>query len=129
VIPRRIQSDRTTQGIEGIDPPDPRWNKENWKKRFKTAVKLAGLPTDVVPYNLRHAAISEFIMAGMDVYVVATVTGTSVDMIQRYYGHLRHDRTRELLDKAVMVSTGKTQQKGAQQPRANTQTNNPMDYN
>jgi len=90
-------------GVEGIEAPDPRWNKENWKKRFKTAVKLAGLPADVVPYNLRHAAISEFVMAGMDVYVVATVTGTSVDMIQRYYGHLRHDRTRELLDKAVMI--------------------------
>lgn len=86
-----------------VDPPEPRWDKDNWKKRFKRAVKAAGLPDDVVPYNLRHAAISEFIAAGMDVYVVATITGTSVDMIQRHYGHLRHDRTRELLDKAVMV--------------------------
>lgn len=87
----------------GIEPVDARWNKDNWKKRFKTAVKAAGLPDDVVPYTLRHAAISEFVMAGMDVYVVATITGTSVDMIQRHYGHLRHDRTRQLLDKAVMV--------------------------
>ena len=91
------------ENVEGVVPPDPRWNKENWKKRFKSAVKAAGLPDDVVPYSLRHAAISEFIAAGMDVYIVATVTGTSVDMIQRHYGHLRHDRTRELLDRAVMV--------------------------
>lgn len=87
----------------GIEPIDARWNKDNWKKRFKSAVKAAGLPDDVVPYTLRHAAISEFVMSGMDVYVVATITGTSVDMIQRHYGHLRHDRTRQLLDKAVMV--------------------------
>jgi integrase len=87
----------------GVEPLDPRWNKDNWKKRFKSAVKAAGLPDDVVPYSLRHAAISEFVMAGMDVYVVATITGTSVDMIQRHYGHLRHDRTRQLLDRAVMV--------------------------
>jgi integrase len=87
----------------GVEPLDARWNKDNWKKRFKSAVKAAGLPDDVVPYSLRHAAISEFVMAGMDVYVVATITGTSVDMIQRHYGHLRHDRTRQLLDRAVMV--------------------------
>ncbi len=90
-------------GVEGIEPPNPRWNKENWKKRFKSAVRAAGLPDDVVPYSLRHAAISEFVMSGMDVYVVATITGTSVEMIQKHYGHLRHDRTRELLDRAVMV--------------------------
>lgn len=90
-------------GVEGIEPPNPRWNKENWKKRFKNAVRAAGLPDDVVPYSLRHAAISELVMAGMDVYVVATITGTSVEMIQKHYGHLRHDRTRELLDRAVMV--------------------------
>lgn len=87
----------------GVEPLDARWNKDNWKKRFKNAVKSANLPEDVVPYSLRHAAISEFVMAGMDVYVVATITGTSVDMIQRHYGHLRPDRTRLLLDKAVMV--------------------------
>ncbi len=87
-----------------VEQIDARWNKDNWKKRFKTAVKAAGLPDDVVPYTLRHASISEFVMSGMDAYVVATITGTSVDMIQRHYGHLRHDRTRQLLDKAVMTS-------------------------
>ena len=89
--------------IEGVEKPDPRWNKENWKKRFKRAVRAAGLPDDVVPYSLRHAAISEFVASGMDVYVVATITGTSVEMIERHYGHLRHDRTRQLLDRAVMI--------------------------
>ena len=89
----------------GIEPIDARWNKDNWKKRFRTAAKAAHLPSDVVPYSLRHAAISELVMSGMDVYVMATIAGTSVDMIQRHYGHLRHDRTRQLLDKAVMVAS------------------------
>ena len=90
-------------GAVGVEPPDPRWNKENWKKRFKRAVRAAGLPDDVVPYSLRHAAISEFVVSGMDIFVVATITGTSVEMIEKHYGHLRHDRTRQLLDRAVMI--------------------------
>jgi integrase len=89
--------------VEGFKPPDPRWNKENWKKRFNRAVKDAGLPADVVPYSLRHAAISEFVASGMDSYVVATITGTSVEMIQKHYGHLRTDRTRQMLDKAMII--------------------------
>jgi len=80
-----------------------RWDKETWKRAFKRAVRAAGLPDDVVVYNLRHAAISEFIAGGMDSFLVAKLAGTSTDMIDRYYGHLRHDRTRESMDAVRML--------------------------
>ncbi len=75
-----------------------RWNKDSWKKPFKAAVEAAKLPPDVVMYSLRHTAISEMIAGGIDSFIVAQLAGTSTEMIDKHYGHLRHDRTRELLD-------------------------------
>jgi integrase len=79
-----------------------RWTKDSWKKPFKEAVIAAELPPDVVLYALRHTAISEMIMGGMDSFVVAKVTGTSVQMIESNYGHLRHDKVRDKLDSVRM---------------------------
>lgn len=79
-----------------------RWNKDSWKKPFKEAVIAAELPPDVVLYALRHTAISEMIMSGMDSFVVAKVTGTSVQMIESNYGHLSHDKVRDRLDSVRM---------------------------
>ncbi len=62
-----------------------RWNKDSWKKIFKDAVEAAKLPDAVVMYALRHTAISEMILAGMDSFIVAKLAGTSVAMIE---GHL-----------------------------------------
>lgn len=42
------------------------WEKGRWKKVFKRAVKKAGLPNGVVTYDMRHTAISEMIISGMD---------------------------------------------------------------
>jgi integrase len=80
-----------------------RWAKDGWKKTFKTAARVAGLPDDVVLYSLRHAAISEFIAGGMDSFLVARLAGTSTAMIDKHYGHLRHDRTRAAMDAVKMV--------------------------
>jgi len=86
-----------------------RWNKDSWKKPFKEwkkpfkeAVIAAELPPEVVLYALRHTAISEMIMGGMDSFLVAKVTGTSVQMIESNYGHLRHDKVRDRLDSVRM---------------------------
>lgn len=80
-----------------------RWDKDAWKKRFKEAVNSAGLPADVVLYSLRHTAISELIANGMDSFLVARLAGTSTAMIDKHYGHLRHDRTRAMLDSVKMI--------------------------
>lgn len=80
-----------------------RWNKESWKKRFKDAVRAAKLPDDVVLYAVRHTAISELIAGGMDSFLVAKLAGTSTMMIDKHYGHLRHEQTRARLDAVVLM--------------------------
>ncbi len=84
-------------------PDGQRWAKETWGDAFREAARKAGLPDDVVLYSLRHTAISEMIMHGMDSFMVATITGTSVAMIEKTYGHLSHDRTRQRLDEVKIL--------------------------
>lgn len=79
------------------------WNKDDWKKPFKAAVRKAGLPENIVMYHLRHAAISEMILAGVQSSIVALLTGTSTTMIDQHYGHLQHEKTRALLDKVSLL--------------------------
>lgn len=86
-----------------IDGFGNRWNKDSWKKRFKVAAKSAKLPADVVLYTLRHVAISEMIAGGVDTFLVAKLAGTSTAMIDKHYGHLRHEQTRARLDAVAMM--------------------------
>lgn len=79
------------------------WNKDSWKKRFKLAAKAAALPANVVLYTLRHVAISEMIAGGVDTFLVAKLAGTSTAMIDKHYGHLRHEQTRARLDAVAMM--------------------------
>jgi len=79
------------------------WNKDAWKDIFKEAVVKAKLPANTVMYTLRHVAISELISGGMDSFIVAKLAGTSVAMIEKHYGHLRHQSTRPKLDKIKII--------------------------
>ena len=80
-----------------------RWNKDAWKKPFKAAADAASLPVAVVMYSLRHTAISEMILAGMDSFIVAKLAGTSVAMIEANYGHLKHSIVTARLDSVAML--------------------------
>lgn len=80
-----------------------RWNKDSWKKVFKEAVTSAKLADSVVMYSLRHTAISEMILAGMDSFIVAKLAGTSVAMIEKTYGHLKHSIVTAKLDAVAML--------------------------
>ncbi|KWF86293.1 integrase [Burkholderia diffusa] len=80
-----------------------RWNKDSWKKPFKAAVAAAKLPPSTVMYSLRHTAISEMIAHGIDSFEVARMAGTSTEMIDKHYGHLRHDRMRAKLDAIALL--------------------------
>jgi integrase len=79
------------------------WNKDDWKKPFKEAVKSAKLPADTVAYHLRHTAISELILGGMQTSLVAMLAGTSTAMIDKHYGHLQHGQTRRMLDGVAIL--------------------------
>jgi integrase len=67
------------------------------------AAKAAKLPSTIVMYSLRHTAISEMIANGIDSFEVARMAGTSTEMIDEHYGHLRHDRMRAKLDAIAII--------------------------
>ena len=71
------------------------WGKDAWKNAFKQSVRQAGLPSETVLYNLRHTVITDLIHSGLDILTVAQFSGTSVVMIEKYYGHItrQHGRT------------------------------------
>jgi len=79
------------------------WNNDAWKRPFKRAVKKAGLDPRVVPYCLRHTAITEFILGGIDSAIVAAWAGTSVRMIEQTYGHFRSETLGRLVDQVALL--------------------------
>ena len=80
-----------------------RWDKDAWKYPFRDAVATANLPDDVVMYSLRHTAISEWIRNGIDTFQIARMVGTSMAMIEKHYGHLRHADVTARLDQIRVV--------------------------
>lgn len=65
------------------------WDKDAWKKPIKAAAIAANLPDAVTAYTIRHSVITDLIVAGLDVLTVARLSGTSIAMVDRHYGHLR----------------------------------------
>jgi integrase len=73
------------------------WTKDSWKRPIKDAASAANLPADVVAYGLRHSTITDLVHGGLDLLTVAQLSGTSVAMIERHYGHLRADHAAKAL--------------------------------
>lgn len=73
------------------------WDKHTWKGPIKDAVIAAKLPPETTAYTLRHSLISELVEAGLPLLTVAQISGTSVEMIERHYGHLDAARATEAL--------------------------------
>lgn len=78
------------------------WEKDYWKIPFKDAVIEAGLSAATTLYALRHSAITDLIHSGVDTLTVSQVSGTSIGMIERHYGHLTHAHTKKSLE-ALML--------------------------
>jgi integrase len=74
------------------------WNKDAWKKPIKTAAAAAGLPESVTAYTLRHSVITDLVTNGLDLLTVAQLSGTSVAMIEKHYGHHRADHAAKALE-------------------------------
>jgi len=73
------------------------WTPQAWAPKVKAAAAKAELPPDVVLYTLRHSWITDAIIGGLDPVTVARLTGTSLEMISKHYGHLAQDAAREKL--------------------------------
>jgi integrase len=75
-----------------------RWTKDAWKWPLKAAAAKADLPAAVVAYSMRHSVITDLVHGGTDTLTVAQLSGTSIAMIERHYGHLRAEHARKALE-------------------------------
>ncbi|WP_205481556.1 tyrosine-type recombinase/integrase [Sphingomonas arenae] len=64
------------------------WTRDSWKDPIAEAVRAAELPAGATAYTLRHSTITDLVQAGLPLLTIAQVSGTSVEMIERHYGHL-----------------------------------------
>jgi len=79
------------------------WRRSYWDGAIREAARKAKLPTGTVLYTLRHSWITEALMGGMSTLEVARLTGTSLGMIERHYGHLVAESARGRLSTMEMV--------------------------
>jgi integrase len=54
-----------------------------------------GVRGEITSYSFRHLWISEMLITGVDVLLVARMAGTLVSMIERVYGHFRNQSYQE----------------------------------
>lgn len=78
------------------------WDKDSWKKPIKDAASLSNMPALTTAYTLRHSVITDLVTGGLDLLTVAQLSGTSVAMIERHYGHLRADHAAAALAKLAL---------------------------
>jgi len=82
-------------------------NLDNWRDRiWRPALEAAGIQRDGElwrpgPYTMRHAFATWMLDAGIDLFEVARLMGTSTQMIDKTYGHLAKghvERVRERMN-------------------------------
>lgn len=78
------------------------WDKDGWKWPVKAAAAAAKLTDGTTAYTLRHSTISDLVHGGLDLLTVAQISGTSIAMIERHYGHLRGDVAAAALAKLAL---------------------------
>jgi integrase len=70
---------------------------DGWRTRhWYPALEAAGIEQRG-PYQLRHTFATEALAAGISIFELARLMGTSVKMIDRTYGHLAQDSEQEIL--------------------------------
>ena len=65
------------------------WDKDSWKIPIAEAVVTAGLPPDTTAYTLRHSVLTDLVQQNLPLLTIAQISGTSVEMIEKHYGHLQ----------------------------------------
>ncbi|MDP2008458.1 MAG: tyrosine-type recombinase/integrase [Rubrivivax sp.] len=78
------------------------WHKDAWKKPVKAAAKAAELADNITAYAMRHSVITDLVTGGLDLLTVAQLSGASVAMIEKHYGHLRADHAAAALATRVL---------------------------
>ena len=78
------------------------WDKDSWKRPIKTAAEAAGLTEAITAYTIRHSVITDLVTNGLDLLTVAQISGTSVAMIEKHYGHYRADHAAKALSELAL---------------------------
>ncbi|MGB3804422.1 MAG: tyrosine-type recombinase/integrase [Sphingopyxis granuli] len=78
------------------------WDKDAWKGPIKEAAAAAGLPRGTCAYTLRHSVITDLVIGGLPILTVAQISGTSVAMIEKHYGHLVGNGAVEALSRLAL---------------------------
>lgn len=84
---------------DGVNP----WSRSDQTKPMREAVNNSGLPESVVFYTLRHSFIADVIDKNMNVFDIAKITGTSIEMIDKHYGKLFKGRVVEVLERSSLI--------------------------
>ena len=79
------------------------WAHSDWDELVRAAAEKAGLPPGVCLYTLRHSYITQSLLDGMSTLEVARISGTSLAMIERHYGHLVMTAARERLERVGLL--------------------------
>ena len=94
VLERRCQG-RSPDALVFMNGNGNPYDRRKIAQRFATVRRKAGVRPTITIYSFRHLWISEMLMAGVDVLLVARMAGTSVAMIERVYGHFRNQSYQE----------------------------------
>ncbi|WP_341476561.1 tyrosine-type recombinase/integrase [Sandarakinorhabdus cyanobacteriorum] len=74
-----------------VRPNGKRWDRDSWKRPIALAARAAELDEGLTAYTLRHSTITDLVIDGLPLLTIAQASGTSVQMIEKHYGHLRSD--------------------------------------
>lgn len=67
-------------------------NLHNWRSReWRPGIRAAGIEPERRIYDLRHTYATFSLAAGVSLFTLSRRMGTSVEMIDRTYGHLAPD--------------------------------------
>lgn len=92
----------------GIAPRWERAGRRPWgassemTRPWRAALGAAELPSNLVPYSLRHSSIVRQLKSGLPVRLVAAAHDTSIGMIEKHYAAFIMDATEELMRRSAV---------------------------
>lgn len=78
------------------------WDRNTWGDAIEEAAKAGGLPAGTTAYTLRHSTITDLVSGGLPLLTIAQISGTSVEIIERHYGHLTPNAAVKALEALVL---------------------------
>jgi len=99
-------------------------NLDNWRRRqWAPAIEASGVRRPARIYDLRATFASNAIAAGIGVFVLARVMGTSVEMVEHHYGTLLDGATADIAGRLDALDDAQDRASDDAQPLRNGQIN------